>query len=175
MVDQMMINLAGKNALGKQELTILDMLQTNNFERPMYYAITVSPDQSSTWTLLRTDRSRLPGRSEKCQQSSQHRQNVRQRDEQIQMGRRRQARRLHRRKCNAHVQELPHDAVQQVGRSIGERRQERQALEVLDKCMQVLPPENVPLDYTALSTGELYYVLGQKEKAAEIFTGIAIT
>ena len=25
----------------------------------------------------------------------------------------------------------------------------------------------------ALSTGELYYVLGQKEKAAEIFTGIA--
>lgn len=45
MVDQMMINLAGKNALGKQELTILDMLQTNNFERPMYYAITVSPDQ----------------------------------------------------------------------------------------------------------------------------------
>lgn len=47
------------------------------------------------------------------------------------------------------------------------------ALEVLDKCMQVLPPENVPLDYTALSTGELYYVLGQKEKAAEIFTGIA--
>ena len=89
------------------------------------------------------------------------------------MGRRRQARRLHRRKRNAHVQELPHDAVQQVGRSIGERRQERQALEVLDKCMQVLPPENVPLDYTALSTGELYYVLGQKEKAAEIFTGIA--
>lgn len=50
MVDQMMINLAGKNALGKQELTILDMLQTNNFERPMYYAITVSPDSSSTWT-----------------------------------------------------------------------------------------------------------------------------
>ena len=45
MVDQMMISLAGKNALGKQELTILDMLQTNNFERPMYYAITVSPDQ----------------------------------------------------------------------------------------------------------------------------------
>ena len=45
MVDQMMINLAGKNALGKQELTILDMLQTNNFARPMYYAITVSPDQ----------------------------------------------------------------------------------------------------------------------------------
>jgi tetratricopeptide (TPR) repeat protein len=47
------------------------------------------------------------------------------------------------------------------------------ALNVLDKCMQVLPPENIPLDYTALSTGELYYALGQKEKAEEVFTGIA--
>ena len=45
LVDQININLQGKNALGKQELTILDMLQTNNFERPIYYAITVSPDQ----------------------------------------------------------------------------------------------------------------------------------
>ena len=47
------------------------------------------------------------------------------------------------------------------------------ALQVLDKCMEVLPPENVPLDYTGLSTGECYYVLGQKEKAEQIFTAIA--
>ena len=47
------------------------------------------------------------------------------------------------------------------------------ALAVLDKSMQVLPPENVPLDYSAISTGELYYVLGQKEKAEEVFTAIA--
>ena len=39
--------------------------------------------------------------------------------------------------------------------------------------MEVLPPENVPLDYTALSTGELYYALDETEKAEEIFTGIA--
>ena len=39
--------------------------------------------------------------------------------------------------------------------------------------MEVLPPENVPLDYTALSTGELYYALDQDAKAEEVFTGIA--
>ncbi len=39
------------------------------------------------------------------------------------------------------------------------------ALDV-DKAMAVLPPENVPLDYSALSIGEFYYELGQKERRA---------
>ena len=47
------------------------------------------------------------------------------------------------------------------------------ALNVLDKAMEVLPPENVPLDYSALSLGELYYELGQKEKAEMVYKGIA--
>ena len=33
--------------------------------------------------------------------------------------------------------------------------------------------ENVPLDYSALSIGEFYYELGQKEKGEAIFSGIA--
>ena len=127
MVDQMMINLAGKNALGKQELTILDMLQTNNFERPMYYAITVSPDQfvnldgyfEQTGLAYQV----VPKNANKAVNTDKMYDNVMNKfkwggvdkpgvyiDE----------------KRNAHVQELPHDAVQQVGRSIGERRQERQ-------------------------------------------------
>ena len=47
------------------------------------------------------------------------------------------------------------------------------ALNVLNKCMEVLPPENVPLDWTALSTGELYSALDETETAEEVFTGIA--
>lgn len=42
---EMKIDLKGKDVLGKQELIILDMLQTNDWNRPIYYAITVSPDQ----------------------------------------------------------------------------------------------------------------------------------
>ena len=38
----MKIDLKGKDVLGKQELIILDMLQTNDWNRPIYYAITVS-------------------------------------------------------------------------------------------------------------------------------------
>ena len=48
-----------------------------------------------------------------------------------------------------------------------------QALQVLDKCMEVLPPENVPMDYSALSIGESYYRLGAKEKGHKVFAVIA--
>ena len=51
--------------------------------------------------------------------------------------------------------------------------QKEKALNVLDKAMQVLPPENVPLDYSALSLAEMYYELGQQEKAEAVYTGIA--
>ena len=51
--------------------------------------------------------------------------------------------------------------------------QRDKALKVLDRCMQVLPPENVPLDQTALATGELYYALGKKIKGDRIYSAIA--
>lgn len=38
---QMKFNFKGKNYLGKQELIILDMMDGNKFERPVYYCITV--------------------------------------------------------------------------------------------------------------------------------------
>ena len=39
--------------------------------------------------------------------------------------------------------------------------------------MEVLPPANVPLDYSALSLAEMYYELEQPEKAEMIYTSIA--
>lgn len=44
-VSQLMVNLAGKSYLGKHELMILEMLNTNNWERPIYYAVTVEGSQ----------------------------------------------------------------------------------------------------------------------------------
>ena len=46
------------------------------------------------------------------------------------------------------------------------------ALAVLDKSMEVLPAENVPLDYSALGIGDMYYQIGEKEKAEQVFEGI---
>ncbi len=40
-VDEIVIDLSGKSILSKDEMMILDMLATNNWERPIYWAITV--------------------------------------------------------------------------------------------------------------------------------------
>uniref|UniRef100_UPI003217160B DUF2723 domain-containing protein n=1 Tax=uncultured Draconibacterium sp. TaxID=1573823 RepID=UPI003217160B len=40
-VDEIVIDLSGKNMLSKDEMLILDLLATNNWERPIYWAITV--------------------------------------------------------------------------------------------------------------------------------------
>lgn len=51
-----------------------------------------------------------------------------------------------------------------IGGLIGEGKNEK-ALQALDYAMEVLPPETVPLDYSALSFGDFYYALDQPEKA----------
>ncbi len=44
-IPQLKINLSGREYLGKESLMILEMLQTNEWNRPISYAITVDPDQ----------------------------------------------------------------------------------------------------------------------------------
>jgi len=44
-VPRLNINLGDKTYLGKQELMILEMLQQNNWKRPIYYAVTVEQSQ----------------------------------------------------------------------------------------------------------------------------------
>lgn len=44
-VDTMYINLSDRNYISKDELVILDLLATNNWERPIYWAMTVGSDK----------------------------------------------------------------------------------------------------------------------------------
>ncbi len=44
-VDTITIDLSGKNMISKDEMMILDLLATNNWERPVYWAITVGRDK----------------------------------------------------------------------------------------------------------------------------------
>jgi len=44
-VDTITIDLSGKNYIAKDEMMILDLLATNNWERPIYWAITVGKDK----------------------------------------------------------------------------------------------------------------------------------
>ena len=177
MQSEMTIDLKGKDVLGKQELIILDMLQTNNWDRPIYYAITVSPDQfvkldpyfqqtgmayqivpmatQGTIRAINTERM-YDNVMHKFKWGGVNTPGV-YLDENVM------------RMCKSYRIALFSKLAAAL---IAEGKQE-QAIEILDKGMEVLPPENVPLDYSALSMGELYYQLGEKEKGEAIFTGIA--
>ena len=177
MLKQMTIDLKGKDALGKQELIILDMLHTNNWKRPIYYAITVSPDQFvkldkyfqqtgmayQIVPLETTDKSNSVNTARMYDNvmNKFHWGGVDKKgiyiDENVM------------RMCKSYRIAL----FGKLAAALLSEGQKDKALKVLDKCMQVLPPENVPLDYSALSIGEMYYNLGQKAKADKIMTGIA--
>jgi tetratricopeptide (TPR) repeat protein len=60
-----------------------------------------------------------------------------------------------------------------LARALINEGEKEKALNVLDKAMEVLPPENVPLDYSAIYIPELYYALGAKEKAEDLYDQMA--
>ncbi|MDL2255863.1 DUF2723 domain-containing protein [Parabacteroides sp. OttesenSCG-928-G06] len=175
-LDNMLIDLSGKEMLGKQELIILDMLQTNNWERPMYYAITVGQDQ---WVKL--DRyfrqtglvnQIVPMYAQGTLQgfdTDKMYDNVMNKfkwggvdkpgtylDE--------NALRL----CRTQRMSV----FANLAAALMAKGENEKALALLDKGMQVLPPENVPLDYTALDFGQFYYELGEDQKAEAIMEAI---
>jgi tetratricopeptide (TPR) repeat protein len=172
MLPEMIIDLSGKHALGKQEITILDMLNTNNWQRPMYYAITVASDQHvnldnffqqtgmayqivpfnarNTAHTINTERM-YDKVMNKFKWGGVSKPGI-YLDETVM------------RMCKTYRMSV----FTPLARALINEGEREKALKVLDKAMEVLPPENVPLDYTAIYLGELYYRLGVKEKAESI-------
>jgi tetratricopeptide (TPR) repeat protein len=177
MLKEMTINLQDKNTLGKQELMILDMLQTNNWQRPMYYAITVAPDQfvrldgyfqqtgmAYQVVPLNAKDSPMAINSEKMYDNVMNKfkwGNVDKPgiylDETVM------------RMCKSYRLNV----FAPLAKTLINEGENEKALNVLDKAMEVLPPENVPLDYSAIYIAEYYYLLGANEKAEALYDEIA--
>jgi tetratricopeptide (TPR) repeat protein len=177
MLPELSIDLNGKTRLAKQELTILDMLHTNNWQRPMYYAISVAPDQFAG----------LEGYFQQTGMAYQV----------VPMDTRDNERSIHTEKMYDNVMnKFKWGNVDKPGVYIDEtvmracktyrmnvftplasalinEGENEKALKVLDKAMEVLPPENVPLDYSVIYIANYYYQLGAKEKAEAIFDEVA--
>lgn len=178
MLKEMTIDLSDRNGLGKEALTILDMLYTNNWERPMYYAITVDPRQfvkldnyfQKTGLAYRIVPFNARAAGSRAIDTEKMYDNVMNKfkyggldkpgvyvDENTM------------RMCKSY---RVHVFSELAGALLQENKNEK-ALAVLDKAMQVLPPENVPYDYSSFTIGELYLLLGEKDKGEQILNGIA--
>lgn len=177
MLKEMTIDLKGKEVLGKQELIVLDMLQTNNWKRPIYYAVTVSPDQfvkldgyfqqtglAYQIIPMNTKGTNKEVNSERMFDNVMHKfkwGGVNNPDVYLDENTMRM--------CKSFRMAL----FSKLAATLINEGKNDKALQVLDKAMEVLPAKTVPLDYSALSLGEFYFTLKQPKKAEAIFNGIA--
>ena len=174
----MTIGLSERNGLGKEARTILDMLYTNNWGRPMYYESTVDSGQfvkldnyfQKTGLAYRIVPFNARAAGSRAIDTEKMYDNVINKfkyggldkpgvyvDENTM------------RMCKSY---RVHVFSELAGALLQENKNEK-ALAVLDKAMQVLPPENVPYDYSSFTIGELYLLLGEKDKGEQILNGIA--
>ncbi|MDD6209032.1 MAG: DUF2723 domain-containing protein [Bacteroidales bacterium] len=176
-VSQVDINLTGKNNLMKQELMVLDMLLNNNWERPIYYAVTVGEDQG----LNLNNYFQLTGLAKRIVPM-----NVTASGTEVNMDVMFDNM-MHKFKwgnvadpkvyLDENVLRMCQTArymfVRLVEALIKEGKDEK-ALEALNYCMEVLPPSQVPLtSFAGLALGNLYFQVDRPEEAENIYKQIA--
>ena len=169
------LNFEGKSAISKVDAMALEMLYTNNWERPIYYAITV-PDhiygflgQNMQKTGLAYQvvplnaRESMPVNTKKMYENVMNKfkwggldKNEVYLDENAM------------RMCRAQRSTVFADLASTL---ISENKIDS-AIAVLDKCVEVFPEKNVPYDHTAFYIARLYYQVGETEKAKNIASGV---
>jgi hypothetical protein len=180
----MIIDLSGMSHLRKEQITILEMLHANNWERPMYYAITVHHDNfvrldryfqktgmayritpivGGSSYLDREEGSR-PIDTEKMYDNVMHKfrwggvdQPGVYLDETVM------------RMCKTYRGAI----FGELAFALLEEGETGKAVAVLDKAMQVLPAENVPCDYSAYILAAAYIEAGEIEKGEDLLNDIA--
>lgn len=167
-VPQLKINLKGREYLGKESLMILEMLLTNEWKRPIYFAITVDGDQylgmrgnfiqeGLTYKVspIQTANGEPTINSEKMYKLMMNTfrwANVKDPslylDENVL------------RMCATHRYIMA--TLAQVLCSEGKYDK---AEKVIDKCMLELPVKTVPVHYSLIDMAKVLYQIGKKEKA----------
>ena len=172
------INIKKKRMYTRSEMMILEMLEQNDFKRPMYFCATVGNDYYlglEPWMELTGLAYRItPERSRDGQprvNSEKMYENMMHKfaygnmnipgiyiDENLM------------RMCRTHRMMFAQLAEQLI-----RENQKEKALEVLDYAEQMLPGYNIPYDYTSASMAAMYFMLGEDEKALAIMEAVAQT
>ena len=181
LLKEMVIDLAGKNSISKEAITILDMLQTNNWKRPMYFAVTVDHNQ-----YVRLDkylqRTGLTFRITPIIAQDDDDENSRPIDtDKMYDNLMNKFRWGGVDKPGVYLDETVMNMCKSYrGRLFGDlafalldEGKTEKAVAVIDKAMQVLPMENIPLDYSAFVLAQAYIAAGEIEKGEQILNGIA--
>ncbi len=178
LLKEMVIDLSGRSYLRKEAITILDMLHTNNWKRPMYYAITVSPEQfvnldpffQKTGMTFRITPINAKGDGGRQIDTEKMYDNVMNKFRWGGMD-----------KPGVYIDETVMNMCKsyrgalfgELALALIEEDQTEKAVAVLDRAMQVLPAENIPLDRSAIILADAYLEAGEIEKGEQILNAIA--
>jgi hypothetical protein len=177
-IDTMVIDLSSKRYITKDELMILDMIQNNNWKRPLYFAITVGRDKY----LNLQDYFQLEGLAYKLVP-------IKTEPSGINFG-----------KVNTEVMyknvmenfkwgnmEKPgvyidennsrmmmniRNTFNRLADSFVAEGKNDKAIRVLDQCVELIPNKTVPYNYFSMLMAETYFKAGQTAKGKEILNTI---
>jgi tetratricopeptide (TPR) repeat protein len=170
-VDKMHIKLG--RSVGKAQLMVLEMLNSNNWERPIYVAATVGSEyypalqeymqlEGLAYRIVPVKGQRERVNTEVMYDNMMNKfvwgniadPNVYLDEQHIRMAR------------------TMRMMFAQLAEALINEGQEEKALEVLEKCLKEIPTTTVPADYSIAILAEHYYALGQTEKADNLIRPI---
>ncbi len=175
-VDTITIDLSDKHYITKDELMVLDMIANNNWERPIYFAITIGRDKYMNLQ----DYFQLEGLAYKLVP-------VKSQSDGISFGmvntRLMYANVMENFKWgnmndpnvyidenNARMMMNIRNTFDRLAGSLVAEGQNDKAIKVLDRGIELIPHKIVPYNYFSLLMSETYFKAGQAEKAKEIIT-----
>jgi tetratricopeptide (TPR) repeat protein len=180
LIDSVMdINLGNRDYLLKNEMIVLDMLATNDWERPIFYAVTVGSDNYvgldkyfqlegfgyRIVPIKGSNQQGLTGRvdTEKAYRNFMEVYNLENfKDPRVYL--------------DENHQRMAINIRNNMGRlatALLDEGKTEKALDVLDKAMEVLPADRIPHNYFSIFLAEGYYNGGEFEKGDEILKGFA--
>lgn len=173
--DKMVINLGDKNVLYRHELMILEMLSNineSNWDRPIYYAVTVGSDMY----LNLKNNFQLEGLAYRITPSTQHASvntevmydNL---VNQFQWGGVENPK-VYLDENNIRSCITYRYLFAQLVEALIKEGQDQKALTALNRCIEVLPPKSIPYGTESIALAEGFYALGETQQAEEILAAI---
>ncbi len=164
-------------SMQKNNLMMLDFLATNNWERPVYYAITTGSDAyiglEEYFQLEGMAYRLVPIKTPDNRDGQTGRVNTRILYDNImnkfQWGNMYDPS-VYLNEDNIRLTVSFRNIFQRLANELVREGQIEKAVEVLDKAMEVMPENNVPYNYFSMLIAEAYYNAGAFEKGNEIFT-----
>jgi len=176
-VDEIVIDLSGKNSLSKDEMMILDLLATNNWERPIYWSITVGQNkylnlmdyfqlEGFAYRLVPIKSTSSPSQlmfgSVRTDLMYENLMNK------FEWGRMNEPD-IYIDENNGRMMTNIRNSFDRLAAGLISENKMDSAIVVLDRCQELVPANLISYEYFGLELGENYLRAGAKDKAIDLF------